>query len=205
VNVIAVIVTAVSLWRLCIGRAEGTPTLAAWIAVLLFFGDPFTWFNVYSGLETSFFTMLLVTALLAADRASRSRTHYVAPFVLSFLATLTRPEGALFALTLCVWLALSSRQPGESSGQPGESPGQPGQPIIASRAVRAFLLGFVLPAVVYAIWKYLYFGDLLPNSFYIKVAQPNAGHVSPFRGSGTLRLFYSGLWYLVVLGAVAFW
>src|SRR5206468_1733412 len=52
---------------------------------------------------------------------------------------------------------------------------------------------------LYACWKLWYFGDLLPNSFYVKVAQSSG--LLP--GRGTVRIFYGGVWYLAILAVIA--
>ncbi len=61
-----------------------------------------------------------------------------------------------------------------------------------------FVIAFVLPLTLYAIWKYWYFGNLLPNSFYVKVAQ--TGDRLP--GRGALLGSYEKLWYLFVLALI---
>ncbi len=66
-----------------------------------------------------------------------------------------------------------------------------------------WLSAFVLPLVLYAGWKFWYFGNLLPNSFYVKVSQIAGGTFLP--GRGTMRIFYTGVWYLLPFGLIAIW
>jgi hypothetical protein len=44
------------------------------------------------------------------------------------------------------------------------------------------------------MWKWYYFGSLLPNSYYVKVAQ--AGQHLP--GRGAMRIYYTSVWYLAL-------
>ena len=43
------------------------------------------------------------------------------------------------------------------------------------RLVVIATLAFGLPTLAYQVWRYVYFGDLRPNSFYIKVASTSGG------------------------------
>jgi arabinofuranosyltransferase len=192
IGVLAVTISAIALFRVsgmgfrvsehnnALGSRSPIPDLR-WFVVALFLLDPFVWMNAYSGLETSLFTMWLLLALWAVGRG---RPAYA--FALATLATLTRPEGALMGMILLIVGIVSNRG------------------ITNSRdAIRSFLLAFVLPLLVYAGWKLWYFGNLLPNSFYIKVAQAGGSTFLP--GRGTIRIFYEGVWYLLPFACIAAW
>ncbi len=196
-NVIVVIITAIAIWKITNhesrvaseGRGPaGTPGLqsAGVLAVALFYLSPFTWMNAYSGMETSLFTMFIVLAIgylnHSLDKIRRrggepSRWSLITPFWIATLATLTRPEGALLGPILLLVILLTQRDKAHRVA-----------------AITGFATMFVAPLVMYAAWKWWYFGDLLPNSFYVKVAQ--SGVFLP--GRGTVRIFYTGVWYLVL-------
>lgn len=92
-----------------------------------------------SGLETCLFTLLSTAALCAA---ADGRGRWVGVGALATLAALTRPEG-LLVVGLCGLAGLAARRPGV---------------LLVPAAV--------IPA--YLAWKFWYFGDLLPNTWYAK-------------------------------------
>jgi len=124
------------------------PFLAPWL-ILVFFLLPNAFFNVHcvSGMETILFSFL-VFALFAQ---ALSATPHPRWFALTGLAAgLTRPEGALvFPLAL---LFVSWPLPAEAR---------------KTHLKWAFLL-FLLPGAAFLAWKMGYYGDLLPNTFYVK-------------------------------------
>ena len=107
-----------------------------------------------AGLETSFFTLLLLAGCerYAAYWRKMRRRDLALAFFLLFLATLTRPEGffisALLVGLLAPFALLKPRRRGPC----------------LSLAVHAGLD----PFLVLCFWRYGYFGSLLPNTFYAK-------------------------------------
>ena len=107
-----------------------------------------------SGLETMFFTLLVWTATrrYLVERNEPERVSgWVSPFLFA-LATLTRPEGALFAGIVGLGLALENQR-----GRAGLRP------------VLRFGLGYALPIAAHVLWRHSYYGDWLPNTFRAKV------------------------------------
>ncbi len=203
IGVVAVMVSAVAIYRIVarIGddktsvcdSAEGSQIkVCATFAIALFLLDPFTWMNAYSGLETSLFTMWLLVALWAF---LTKRTELA--FMIATLAALTRPEGALMGMVLLV-VALIQKRLYPNEVVPATLEDHPPVSIFSYWAS-----AFVLPLVLYAGWKFWYFGNLLPNSFYVKVAQVTGSFFLPGRGS--VRIFYTGVWYLLPFGLIAVW
>ncbi len=139
------------------------------LAAVLYYTAPLTWVNGLSGMETSLF-VLLVVATLTSVAKNRIRPA----LVFAFLATLTRPEGALLAALILI-LQLTDRTS-------------------IPRAVKNWLIWFAIPCLIYAVWKYLYFGQLLPNSFYIKVLDKSH---SVLPGLQYVRLFVTSVLALV--------
>ncbi len=141
-----------------------------------------------SGLETVFFVLLLV---LAWDLAvARGRPGLAA---LAFAAAaLTRPEGALYWGLTLAWYALCSAR--ERAGDEGAS--RPGR----LRGVVAFALPFVVVCGVYFAWRYRYYGDLLPNTFYAKASDPSLGRLA--RG-GRLLGEIAAIWGVYPLALLA--
>jgi hypothetical protein len=99
-----------------------------------------------SGLETSFFTLCILLGLLlvtaAQPRAALAASVYA-------VATLVRPEGALYALVAAAWLAWPRR---DTRG---------------AMQLAAFWTALVAP---FLVWRLAYYGNLLPNTFYAKSA-----------------------------------
>ena len=98
------------------------------------------WVSVYhvsvfatSGLETSMFLCLIIWIFRILEIK-----HHSLFLLLGFILTLTRPEGALFALVGAFFMG------------------------------RRCLLQLMSLLSLYAIWKLFYYGDLLPNTFYAK-------------------------------------
>jgi hypothetical protein len=106
-----------------------------------------------TGMETMLFAALTTGAIaLAVDEATSGRRR--GSVALFFLLALTRPEGVLvFALSTAVLAGLERRRRGEWG-------------------LRRRLADGLVFAVVYGgylLWRYTYYGALLPNTFYAKV------------------------------------
>lgn len=104
------------------------------------------------GLGTKLFTTLV---FVAASRAyiehDIRRVAFPMAGLLFGLATLARPEGGLFfGVTLLWYLAGGFR-----GGRLGR--------------LAMFVGGYLLVVVPHVVWRYSYYGDLLPNTFYAKV------------------------------------
>ena len=215
INVIAVIVSGVAIFRITNYELRITKdkdrnasqdsvfpirnsqfiirNFISWFAVALFYLDPFTWFNAFSGMETSLFTMWLLLSLRSITNYElritnpkfgsliRNSSFVIRnSFFFALLATLTRPEGALMGGILLLVGIFNNRANWRATA-------------------KAFLIAFAAPLMIYAAWKLYYFGNLLPNSFYVKVAQTTTA----FPGRGTMRIFYEGVWYLPLLALFA--
>jgi len=111
---------------------------------------------VASGLETIFYTFLLLLATYLFLREYEGKGTYISAFFFLLLA-LTRPEGILFfipPLLFRIYDALSRRSD------------------FNYRSFFIYGLIFFIPFGAYVIWKYLYFGAVLPNPFYAKFMAP---------------------------------
>ncbi len=173
IGIVSTILTAVVIFKLVqsIREWEGWSVAASAIYLSL----PFTWANAFSGLETSLFVLLVTAAFYYAIRKKWSAT-----FLLASLATLTRPEGTLVGMILALsvyWIDKADR----------------------AYAVRALLLYFVMPMALYAGFKFFYFGNLLPNSFYIKTGGPG------FHGIPITKDFIRSNAILILCATYALW
>ena len=125
-----------------------------WLAPLaLAAGRSFTaWCT--GGLETMLFTLLVfaASAVFVRERATGSSLPILSS-ILFALATLTRPEGALFAGIAGLFFL--------------------GDLLAGRRSVRSALIWafpYVDVVAAHVVWRYTYYGAWLPNTFYAKVA-----------------------------------
>lgn len=109
-----------------------------------------------SGLETRQFTFLVLLALALVTQKSSSRGFIGASFALTG-AALTRPEGQLIWASVMIWVALRRSPTGS-----------------ASRAAELLAIAVPFVAVVGAhyLFRYSYYGEWLPNTYYAKVLRP---------------------------------
>lgn len=141
------------------------------------------------GLETMFFTLLMSLAFYVcffSALARRARLPLTSAILI--LAILSRPDGALIYALANVFL--------------------PAGALLGGRGIRGAISDlalFNLPLAPligpYLIWKYLYYGDLLPNTYYAK----SAGGLYFGRGFFYIWLYlkpYFTSW-LVILGVPA--
>lgn len=169
--------------------------LAAWPrplaivpALMLAVSGPFaTWAG--SGMETVLFGSLVLTGVVAfASYWQGGGLRWLVFMSLALLAAaLTRPEGAMvFALLMGASLALSV---GEFRRR------------MTDHAVSALCWG--VPFALYFVWRYSYFGYLLPNTFYAKTT---GGLDQILRGALTTAQFaWQFLGPLLPWALVAFW
>ena len=174
IGLVSTIATGILLYRTAaIIRGKKAGVLAA----LLYFLTPLTWINALSGMETSLFVMLVV---LAISRVAKGEMR--AAYAIAVLATLTRPEGALLAVVILI-AQLRSAVKNDRVKMVG-----------TQGSLSAWMIWFVFPSLLYAAWKYFYFGALLPNSFYVKVLD-TAHSVLP--GLQYVRLFVTSVLILI--------
>jgi hypothetical protein len=106
-----------------------------------------------SGLETMLFALLVWSATwrFLVEWREPERACWVAALLFA-LATLTRPEGALFAGLAGLFLFIEVQR-----GRASEN------------TLIAFGLVFALPVAAHVLWRHSYYGDWLPNTFRAKV------------------------------------
>ncbi len=174
VGLCSTIVTGLTLYS--IGSKMRGPAVGL-LAAAFYLLTPLTWINALSGMETSVFVMFVSIAILFAIR-----DQLFAAFGAAFLAALTRPEGALLGMMMLAVIVSFRRQSKGNRTLKGAATG--------------FLLAFFIPLLVYTIWKYLYFGEWLPNSFYVKVLSDSH---TLLPGLQYVRLFFVSALVLIVL------
>ncbi|MBS1813622.1 MAG: hypothetical protein JSS87_01975 [Acidobacteria bacterium] len=115
---------------------------------------------------------LLLTLLVAATLEQRS---FLAP-LLAFVLCLFRPDGVLFAIPLLIWLVWMSNQ--------------------RTRRIYAIAAFFIVPGILYFVWRAHYFGELFPLPFLVKA------DVHRFLGILVPHSFSQSLKYLLLDAAL---
>ncbi len=152
-GVIAGLGTLAYVYRFAARHFRMPPTHALLPVFFLAIAGPFaTW--AASGMETSLFTLCVVAGCFYCANWFQSGTpaDLVRSLMALLLATLTRPEGFLVLGVLFMFGAVLS------IGQTGAW----------QRPLGLTLLIYGLPFLAYFLWRYHYFGYLLPNTFYAK-------------------------------------
>ena len=169
---------AVGLAGRLAGRWGPGASVARWVAALLLVTPGWLAYHALSGMETGLYALLTVLAVSALARqdeptAGRASSWWLG-VVLALLA-LVRPEGVLLAALAvgAVWWG---------GGRPGER--------------WAVLAPVALAVVGMEVFRWLTFGDLVPNTFHAK--PPN-----PVRGAAYLGQYL--LWGLGGVGWLAAW
>jgi hypothetical protein len=132
-------------------RPEHNPGIV-WIAPLLLASSPPFLVWATGGLETPLYTLLITAAAAGIARSAPRGTLPISSAILAGLAALTRPEGVLVAAVLGLAALLLHHE--------------------QANFHRHFLnwcgafLAIFLP---YFLWRLLYYGRPLPNTFYAKV------------------------------------
>lgn len=127
-----------------------------------------------SGLETSAFTLLAFAGYLLVcpvGAPGRPRRLAAAGLVLA-LASLTRPDGVVFAAVCGVW-------------------------VLAGRDLRGALAlagGFAVLWLPVTIWRFAYYGDVFPNTYYAK----SAAVAWWSQGAYYARIYFVRYWPLVL-------
>ncbi len=174
IGLLSTIATAIVLYAIALRLNASEPRMgrqAGFLAAVLYCVTPLTWINALSGMETSFFVLLCALGIYFATEERLSTA-----FLVTFLATLTRPEGALLAFIILVAVRTKTAE--------------------VWPAIRSFVICFAIPLALYAVWKYFYFGTVLPNSFYVKVL---SGSHARLPGLQYVRLFFASALVVILL------
>ena len=162
--------------------------LVAWMALgLVCSSATFGAWTSAGGLETRQFTMFLVLAVVGLTLYPEHRRALLGVSLSLAAAALTRPEGSLFAACCFGWYA------GQRRGATGTWPRD-------WRSVVWLVVPFVALVGAHYLFRYAYYGEWLPNTYYAK-------YVRPWYGMGIRYLLAAavetGLYLLVPLAGLA--
>jgi arabinofuranosyltransferase len=132
------------------------------------------------GLETSFFTFLLTSGSFFLVWGIIKKRGFVVSGIVFALLCMTRLDGLIFAgvsFAFLLYLSIVKRR-------------------IELRKVWMACLCFLLPFLSYFIWRWSYYGKLLPNTFYIKLGDNSLYHQGLIYLFDFLNRFW--IWLMVV-------
>ena len=147
-------------------------------AVFAAFFIPMAWYST-TGMETCFFALLLLlfTGLSLKHFDSRNSVD----LIVAILAISTRPEGILVVGPIYLALIIKSYL---SKG--------PMKPIVLK------FLCVVMFEIALTVWRWIYFGYPLPNTYYAKVADGGSEHIRLGLHYLYTALISGGYWLLLV-------
>ena len=181
------VVAALGVWlaRLPLLRQRW---LVAWMAFgLLCSSATFAVWTSGGGLETRQFTLFMVLAVVCLSLWRCGRWGLVAASLSLALAAWTRPEGLLTGLVCIGWFAVQTMV-------------DAGRLRPDWRRLAWLAAPFVVLVAAHYVFRYAYYGEWLPNTYYAK-------HVRPWYESGFRYLWAAaletGLYLLLPLAAVA--
>ena len=172
-------------WRTPSLRGRG---LTAWMALgLVCSSATFAVWTSGGGLETRQFTFFVVVAVVCLALYRGSQWGLLTASLSLAAAALTRPEGPLIAALCCGWFAVQRMV-------------DAGRLRLDWRELAFLIAPFAILVVAHFLFRYAYYGEWLPNTYYAK-------HVRPWYESGFRYLWAAvletGLYLLLPLAVVA--
>ena len=162
--------------------------LVGWMALgLVCSSATFAVWTSGGGLETRQFTFFVVLAVMCLSLYRDSRRGLLVVSLSLAAAALTRPEGPLLAALCFGWFVI-------------QRTADTGRLNLDWRRLICLAAPFVVLVGTHFLWRYAYYGEWLPNTYYAK-------HVRPWYESGFRYLWAAaletGLYLLIPLAAVA--
>ena len=178
---------AAMLWWVARLPALQHRVLVGWMALgLVCSSATFAVWTSGGGLETRQLTFFIVVAVVCLSLYRESRPALLVVSLSLAAAALTRPEGPLFAACCFAWYAVQRRV---DTGRWGDW-----------RAAACLAVPFVVVVAGHYLFRYSYYGEWLPNTYYAK-------HVRPWYEAGFRYLWAAaletGLYLLLPLAVVS--
>ena len=163
--------------------------LVGWMALgLLCSSATFAVWTSGGGLETRQFTFFIVAAVVCLSLYANSRAGLLTASFSLAAAELTRPEGLLLAACCFAWFAVQRLATERKISAP------------LIRDMLLLVAPFVVLVAAHFLFRYSYYGEWLPNTYYAK-------HVRPWYESGfrylTAAALETGLYLLLPLALLA--
>ena len=127
------------------------------ITILIYSFMPIIYTHIYSGLETMLFLASIITAIYYSMVALKNNSNKNYPFIslgLSLLfLSLIRPEGVLFSILIALFCGVYYYY---------------GKKYLFNKFIINLILIFIIPFVIYFLWRWNYYGQFFPNTYYLK-------------------------------------
>ena len=168
--------------------------LVSWMALALVCSSAtFAVWTSAGGLETRQFTFFIVAAVVCLSLYRNRRWGLLAASLSLALASLTRPEGPLIAACCFAWFG-ALQLPGALNAlrRAAEPPCDGGGAIVVMarridwRGLLCLIAPFALIVGAHFLFRYAYYGEWLPNTYYAK-------HVRPWYEAGFKYLWAGAL------------
>ncbi|TSA26567.1 MAG: tetratricopeptide repeat protein [Ignavibacteriales bacterium] len=127
---------------------------------LLAFSTPMVYWGV-SAMETTLFVSLILLSIILYLSGNDGKPN-IAFVIVSVLNSLLRPEGLIFFVLIIFHKILFNYIDGR------EREGEKSLSIIFDKITRKEILFFLVPLATYIIFRWVYYGYPLPNTFYAK-------------------------------------
>ncbi len=160
----------------------------SWVIAVLWlaFDDAFISYTVFA-LENPLLVGCLMSGLVALSYRFR---HWDWVLGLTFaLTAMTRPDGVLWPATFVLASLPTLVRDRSHEGR------------AFARSLGKVLAAFVIPFGVYFVWRFAYYGYLLPNTFYLKVGHSLA---AIDRGKEYVLSYFRERWWAPCLAVTAF-
>jgi len=132
------------------------------------------------GLETSFYTFLVLLGSFLFISGITKPKHFVFSAITFAFVCMTRLDGLIFAgitFFFLFYLSVVSRK-------------------IKLKSLLVLTLCFLVPFLVYFFWRWSYYGKFLPNTFYVKMGDASFYHQGPLYLFDFIQRFW--IWFLVI-------
>jgi arabinofuranosyltransferase len=138
-----------------------------------------------SGLETSFFTMLVLSGFYLLVSSNQNQLSVMLSFLLLSLASMTRPEGLLYFAV--AWITNLFFISGHSNYHLSLLASRFSFSIPYFKKILTSTLPFCILYLPYFFWKYTYYGWIFPNTYYAK----SGGEMFWEQGFIYVRMFFT--------------
>jgi len=166
ISLFLVLVNLILIYKISI--KQGLGKLSFLVCLLMLFNLPFILWSV-SGFEGMFYMFLLLTAFYKIINFGTGTRDLLIISILIFLIAVSRPEGALMSIAYVVFIYAFHKNK-----------------IFSIKA--AVLSGLMFSS--FLIFRVIYFGDLLPNTYYAKIGHDILGYYE-------IRSYKNGLFYII--------
>ena len=127
------------------------------LIILFYSTTPFLYTNVFSGLETMMFTAAFTAAIyfsiIILNKKNTKSVQLIFYMASLLFLSLIRPEGVLISVLLLFFLSLQFAVSHKKSFK---------------KFVIIAFTGFGIPFIMYFLWRWNYYGQFFPNTYYLK-------------------------------------